>query len=129
MTATGQLERRVGVVEEEVNEVREMAQAAVQDVVQLRNRQAKVLNALRETQVEHGKTLEKHSTALAELRQTQLEHSVILGAHTQVLDGHTKALDGHTKILNEHTKTLAELAGGQRLIMRHLGISAEESTS
>lgn len=85
-----------------------------------------MLNALRETQVEHGKTLDEHSEALAELRQTQLEHSVILGAHTQVLDGHTKALDGHTKILNEHTKTLAELAGGQRLIMRHLGVAVRD---
>lgn len=83
------LEARVTHLEHSVTDVRQdaaaarvMAGAADRDVSEFRqvqNAHTKVLNALRETQVEHGKILG--------------EHGKILGEHGKILVEHGKRLD------------------------------------
>jgi hypothetical protein len=73
----------------------------------------RVLNALRETQLEQGRTLREQSRTLA-------EHGRELGAlrETQLEQGRTLA---------QHGQTLGSLAAGQAAIMRHLGITQPDS--
>lgn len=47
--------------------------------------QTRTLNALRETQLEQGRTLDEHSRKLD-------EHSRILGEHSRILGEHSRAL-------------------------------------
>ncbi len=58
----------------------------------------KTLNALRETQVEHGQTLAEHGKVLAE--------------HSRMLTEHSRMLTEHGRMLTEHGKVLGEIKTG-----------------
>jgi ribonuclease PH len=111
---------------------RAMAAMADRDVAEYRPEMrghTRVLNALRETQIEHGRTLAQHGRALGGLRETQVEHGRTLAEHGRALIEHGKALnqcirilDQHTRTLDDHGQALVTLTAGQAAIMQHLGI-------
>ena len=87
------LEARVDALEQEGpqrrNECKEFHQA-----------QIRVLNSVRETQIEHGETLKEHSTAIVKLhtevrglRETQLEHGRLLHEVGIGMAGIARSLD------------------------------------
>jgi hypothetical protein len=86
------LEERLAAVERELAQVRE-EWTVVQQAPLI---QARLLNALRETQVDHDRRL---------------------GKMERTLDGHTRVLDGHTHLLDEHTRLLVGLGHGQETIV------------
>jgi hypothetical protein len=103
------VEERVEAVEREVMVMREEWRVIQQTPLI----QARVLNALRETQIEqrltlqeHSQTLSEHGQALKDLRETQLEQGQIL--------------KGHGLILHEHGQVLHELRVGVAGIVRSL---------
>jgi hypothetical protein len=110
------LRARLVVVEDQVTQLAEDAAAtralaamADRDVAAFRQEMrghTRVLNALRETQLEQGRTLQEHGRELGALRETQLEQGLTLAQHGQ---------------------TLGSLAAGQAAIMRHLGITQPDS--
>lgn len=80
------------------------------------NAQTKTLQALHDTQSEHGDMLRTHGKALDDVRETQLEQGHTLHAmrvtqaeHSKVLGEHSTVLGEHTKILGEHSNALTEL--------------------
>ena len=56
-----------------------------------------LLNALRTTQSEQGRTLS--------------EHGRILNEHTRMLNEHTRVLNDHTRVLNDHTARFDAIDG------------------
>jgi chromosome segregation ATPase len=127
MVRTG-LRSRLKTVEVEVErltndvaETRIMAAKNDKDLAPFRQQlraHIRVLNALRDTQIEHGKTLDKHGKILGRLTAT-------VDQHTAKLDEHTAKLDEHTAKLDEHGVSLKTLVAGQAKIMEHLGITAD----
>jgi chromosome segregation ATPase len=124
------LRARLGVVEDQVTQLAEDAAAtralaamADRDVAAFRQEMrghTRVLNALRETQLEqgralqeHGRTLQEHGRELGTLRETQLEQG--------------RTLEEQSRTLGQHGQTLGSLAAGQAAIMRHLGITQPDS--
>lgn len=103
------LRARLVVVEDQVTQLvedaaatRALAAMADRDVATFRQEMrghTRVLNALRETQLEQGRTLQEHSRTLEEQSRT----------------------------LAQHGQTLGSLAAGQAAIMRHLGITQPDS--
>jgi division protein CdvB (Snf7/Vps24/ESCRT-III family) len=79
--------------------------------------QARLLNSLRATQLEHSLKLDEHSAKLDEHSAKLDEHSAKLDEHTAKLDEHTAKLDEHTVRLDAITVKLDVLAGGQELIV------------
>ena len=149
-----ELRNRLVVVEDQVARLidesattRAIAAMADRDIADFRQEMrghTRVLNALRQTQIEHGQTLERHSgmldrhttildrhsatldrhtTILDQHTETLDRHSAILDKHTATLDQHTTTLDQHTTTLDEHGDALTTLVAGQAAIMRHLGIA------
>lgn len=60
--------------------------------------QTRILNTLRETQLEQGRTLD--------------EHSRILGDHSRILGEHSRILGDHSQILGEHSRALVTVQAG-----------------
>jgi DNA-binding Lrp family transcriptional regulator len=100
----------------------------------------RVLNALRETQIEHtavfaehGAILAEHSTILAEHSTILAEHSTILAEHSTILAEHTTTLAEHTTILTEHSTVLAghttTLAEHSTVLAGHTTTLAEHTTT
>ena len=129
-TVEGKVER----LTKDVAETRIMAAKNDEDLAPFRQQMrahVRVLNALRETQLEQGKTLDNHGMILARLTGTVDQHTAKLGEHTAKLDEHTEKLDQHTIKLDRHTAMLDKqgekldtLVTGQALILEHLGVSA-----
>ncbi|MFF3910082.1 hypothetical protein ACFYZJ_29835 [Streptomyces sp. NPDC001848] len=71
-----------------------------------------LIRALRDTQLEQGRTLQQHSELLGALVAGQVEHG--------------KVLAEHSKVLAEHSKMLRSLAAGQAAVLDHLGITPPE---
>ena len=114
---------------------------------QSRRGQMAVLNSLRVTQIEHGRTLTELKTQVAGLdeRVSGLDERVAgldervaglegaVGRHTEVLAGHTEMLAGLDERVGQNTEMLSALdemveqrtdalAGKLDLVLRHLGI-------
>lgn len=108
---------------------------AVRDELRAHNR---VLEALRQTQVEQGvmlerqasvldlfgrslgyqaATLDQHSVTLDQHSATLAEHTVRLDQHTVTLAKHTVTLDQHTATLDQHTEMLGGLQEGVARIL------------
>ncbi|GHH83924.1 hypothetical protein [Streptomyces capitiformicae] len=124
-----ELRRRLEALEAQVHDVveqqaiiRHLAVSSDRDVAALqeqRRADRQLFHALRETQLEHGKTLREHSELLGVLVKGQIEHGKILAEHTKVLGEHSKTL-------GEHSTMLRSLAAGQAAILDHLGITPPE---
>ncbi|MGI8574954.1 MAG: hypothetical protein ACR2MA_06350 [Egibacteraceae bacterium] len=54
-----------------------------------------LLNALRQTQLEQGQTLDEHTRTLDEHTRTLAEHTRILDEHSHILTAHSGRLDSH----------------------------------
>jgi hypothetical protein len=138
------LRARLVVVEDQVTQLAEDAAAtralaamADRDVAAFRQEMrghTRVLNALRETQLEQGRTLQEHGRELGALRETQLEQGLTLEEHGRTLQEHGRELGAlrETQLeqgltLAQHGQTLGSLAAGQAAIMRHLGITQPDS--
>ena len=116
-----ELRNRLVVVEDQVARLiddgaatRAMAAMADRDVAEYRQEMrghTRVLNALRETQIEHGRTLAQHGETLAE--------------HGRMLAEHGRALGELRETQIQHGQALVTLAAGQAAIMRHLGIPGQ----
>jgi chromosome segregation ATPase len=139
-----ELRDRLVVVEDQVTQLAEDAAAtralaamADRDVAAFRQEMrghTRVLNALRETQLEQGRTLHEHGRELGALRETQLEQGRTLEEQGRTLQEHGRTLQAHSRMLEEqsrtlgqHGQTLGSLAAGQAAIMRHLGITEPDS--
>ena len=117
-----ELRNRLVVVEDQVARLidesaatRAIAAMADRDVADHRQEMrghTRVLNALRQTQIEQGETLSEHGRILSEYSQTLAEHGRILSEHTATLD--------------QHGQALGTLVAGQAAIMRHLGIDDDD---
>ena len=104
MTSPEDIERRLKAAESDAAAARVLAAGADRDCSEMKaelRSHTTVLNAVRETQVEQGKTLAGHGQILA-------GHSQILAGHSKTLAEHGQILAGHSRILAEHSKTLAE---------------------
>ena len=164
MSDIAELRNRLVVVEDQVARLidesaatRAIAAMADRDVADHRQEMrghTRVLNALRQTQIEQGETLAEHGRMLSDHtrtldRQTEMleQHTRTLDGHTEMLEQHTRTLDGHTEMLEQHTGTLDQhtetldqhtetldqhgqalgtLVAGQAAIMRHLGIDDDD---
>ncbi|MER6126903.1 hypothetical protein ABT173_30805 [Streptomyces sp. NPDC001795] len=78
------------------------------EIEELRRADMQLIRALRDTQLEQGRTLQQHSELLGALVAGQVEHGKILAEHS--------------KMLGEHGKMLRTLAAGQATILEHLGL-------
>jgi hypothetical protein len=124
------LRARLVVVEDQVTQLAEDAAAtralaamADRDVAAFRQEMrghTRVLNALRETQLEQGRTLQEHTRMLG-------EHTRMLGEHGRMLGEHGRMLGEQGRMLAGHGETLGSLAAGQAAIMRHLGIAPPDT--
>ncbi|MEU6216524.1 hypothetical protein ABZ845_03235 [Streptomyces sp. NPDC047022] len=147
MSEYDELRHRLEAVEARVEEVvqqhaatRNLAVGSDQDVAALqqqRRADMQLIHALRDTQLEQGRTLKQHSELLGALVAGQVEHGGVLAEHSKILADHSKILGEHSKILGEHSKTLAEhgktlgehsqmlrsLTAGQAAILEHLGLA------
>jgi chromosome segregation ATPase len=114
------LETRVDALEQEGaqrrNECKEFHQA-----------QIRVLNSLRETQIEHGETLKEHSTAIGGVQATLKEHSTAIGGVQATLKEHSTAIAnlgtevrGLRETQLEHGRLLHEVGIGMAGIARSL---------
>ena len=150
MSDIAELRNRLVVVEDQVARLidesaatRAIAAMADRDVADHRQEMrghTRVLNALRQTQIEQGETLAEHGRMLSDHtrtldRQTEMleQHTRTLDGHTEMLEQHTGTLDQHTETLDQHTETLDQhgqalgtLVAGQAAIMRHLGIDDDD---
>jgi hypothetical protein len=121
-----QLRGDVAHLRTESGETRALAWAVDLDLSLLMEARAKdrtLLNALRETQVEHGRTLTQLSTTVGglvvevaglvvkvgDLATGQAEHTRTLDQHTRTLDQHTRTLNHHGQMLTEHGQMLTEI--------------------
>jgi uncharacterized coiled-coil protein SlyX len=131
MSDIDELRDRVVVVEDKVEELgddsavtRALAAMSDRDVAVFHlvmRGHTRVLNALRETQLEHGQTLAEHGQTLAEQGQTLAEQGQTLAEHSQTLAEHSQTLAEHSQTLAEHSQTLGsmretQLAHGQTLV-------------
>jgi hypothetical protein len=131
------LRARLVVVEDQVTQLAEDAAAtralaamADRDVATFRQEMrghTRVLNALRETQLEQGGTLAEHGRILGEHTRTLGEHTRMLGEHGRMLGEHGRMLGEQGRTLAGHGETLGSLAAGQAAIMRHLGIAPPDT--
>ena len=94
---------------------------------QVQAAQSRELGVLRETQleqgrelVEHRRILDQHTTILDEQGKILDQHTTILGMHSQILDRHTAMLNQHTAMLDENSESLTSLVAGQAGLMRRL---------
>jgi hypothetical protein len=113
------VENKVGLLMEGLAVTHTLAAMTDRDVAgfsQTLRAHTRVLNALRETQVEQGQ-------ALSGLRETQVEQGQALSGlrETQVEQG--QALAQHTETLAANGQSLAEIVGKLDSITRHLGIA------
>lgn len=126
MSEYDELRHRLEAVEARVEEVvqqhaatRNLAVGAAQDVAALqqqRRADMQLIHAVRDTQLEQGRTLKQHSELLGALVAGQVEHG-------RVLAEHSKTLAEHGKTLGEHSEMLRSLAAGQAAILEHLGLT------
>jgi ABC-type transporter Mla subunit MlaD len=103
------LEAAVVRLDEDAVATRTLAALADRDVSEFRQAmgaQAKVLSALRETQIEHGRALERQQGLLDRQRAELRQQTLVLGQQTQTLERHTDTLDQQTQTLERHTDTL-----------------------
>ena len=143
MSDIAELRNRLVVVEDQVARLidesaatRAIAAMADRDVADHRQEMrghTRVLNALRQTQIEQGETLAEHGRMLSDHTRTLDRQTEMLEQHTRTLDGHTEMLEQHTGTLDQHTETLDQhgqalgtLVAGQAAIMRHLGIDDDD---
>lgn len=96
------VEERLTAVERELAQVRE-EWTVVQQAPLI---QARLLNALRETQVDHDRRL---------------------GKIEKKLDEHTRILGEHGQVLGEHTRLLVGLGNGQETLVSMLGTLIDRS--
>lgn len=121
-----ELRRRLEALEAQVHEVveqqattRHLAVNSDRDVAALqeqRRADRQLFHALRETQLEQGRTLREHGELLGALVKGQIEHGKALAEHSKVLAE-------QSKVLAEHSKQLGSLETGQAAILDHLGIT------
>lgn len=64
--------------------------------------------------------LRSHNRVLEALRETQVEQGLLLQEHSRVLGEHSRVLGEHSRILGEHGQVLGSLQGGVELIIRLL---------
>jgi hypothetical protein len=103
------LEARVDEVVEQQATTRNLAVGSDRDVAALqeqRRADMQLIRALRDTQLEHGRTLHQHGELMGALVAGQVEHG---------------------RILAEHSGMLRSLAAGQAAVLDHLGIAPPES--
>ncbi|HSK95977.1 MAG TPA: hypothetical protein VK891_05100, partial [Euzebyales bacterium] len=111
MSAIDELRERLVAVEERIDELainaaatRAMAAMADRDVAKFRpamSGHTRALNALRETQIEQGRTLAEHTRLLD-------EHGRKLDEQGRVLEEHGRKLDEQGRVLEEHGRKLDE---------------------
>ncbi len=119
------LEEEMVVVHREVAEARELAAGADQDVADYRAElrgHTRVLNALRETQLEQGQVLAQHGQVLAQHGQVLAQHGQALAQHGQAitvliervdqLDGRVDQLTGTVNFIrDQHGARLNDIVG------------------
>lgn len=106
------LEHRVSKAQQDASAARALAGAADRDCSEFRRTQlahTKVLNALRETQIEQGGQLAEHGRILREHGRSLREHGRMLREHGRILDKHSTILQEHTSMLTEHGQRLGAL--------------------
>ncbi|MEU8586902.1 hypothetical protein AB0C59_07835 [Streptomyces sp. NPDC048664] len=140
MSEYDELRHRLEAVETRVDEVaqqqastRRLAVGADQDVAALqqqRRADMQVIRALRDTQLEQGRTLKQHGELLGALVAGQVEHGRILEEHSRVLGEHGRTLEEHGGLLRslaegqaQHSEMLRSLAAGQTAILERLGLT------
>ena len=113
------LENRVGILEQEVAQLREqaalsssdataarvLAAGADRDVSEVRSElraHTRALNALRETQLEQGRMLTEHGQMLT-------EHAQMLGEYGQMLGEYGRAITGIRQQLGDHGLAIVSL--------------------
>ena len=120
-----------------------MAAMADRDVAAYRQEMRahiRVINALRETQLEQGQVLAGHTRelgalreALGALREAQVEQGRELAEHRRILDEHTAILHALTAILNEHGRALEQhtvmLSEHGRALEQHTVMLSEQGTA
>jgi len=90
------LETRVDTLTTEVRHATDLGVTASREALTARaahQQNIELLNALRMTQAEHGRTLAEHSQTLAEHTQTLAEHTQTLAEHGRTLAEHTGRFD------------------------------------
>jgi hypothetical protein len=101
----GDLENRVGILEQEVAQLREQAALSSSDATA-----ARVLAAGADRDVSEVRSeLRAHTRALNALRETQLEQGRMLAEHGRILDEHGRILDEHGRMLIEHGRAIVSL--------------------
>jgi hypothetical protein len=101
----GDLANRVGILEQEVAQLREQAALSSSDATA-----ARVLAAGADRDVSEVRSeLRAHTRALNALRETQLEQGRMLAEHGRVLDEHGRILDEHGRMLIEHGRAIVSL--------------------
>jgi hypothetical protein len=106
------------VVEQQAT-TRNLAFGSDRDVATLREQRRadmQLIRALRDTQLEHGRTLQQHGKLMGALVAGQVEHGRILAEHSRILAEHGGTLAGHGGMLRSP-------AAGQAAILDHLGIA------
>ncbi|MGH3468358.1 MAG: hypothetical protein ACRDQF_11570, partial [Thermocrispum sp.] len=104
-----ELRSRIVSAETDAAAARTLAAGADRDVGEVRaelRAHTSALNALRETQLEQGHTLAKHTTLL-------VAHGTILAEHGRVLDEHGRKLDANGRKLDANGRKLD--ANGRKL--------------
>lgn len=89
MSESTEIHDRVSRLEQQMTEVRYLATKADREAsgnTAVLRGQVGILNAISETQREHGQTLAKHTKILADHSRTLADHGRTLGEHTKMLD-------------------------------------------
>jgi chromosome segregation ATPase len=116
------LEARVEEVAEQQAATRHLAVNSDRDVAALqeqRRADMQLLQDLRTTQIEHGRTLKELGTTVGVLLTGQIELA-------RVQDQHTETLAKHTETLDRHTETLDRLVTAVDAIAQRLGVAPPE---
>lgn len=116
MSDLDEIRERLGTLEEAVDRLRADAAARREDVTATRT-----LAALADRDAAEVRgALRGHTQVLNALRESQIEHGQVLGAlvagqhrHDEVLDRHSEVLDRHGVMLDGLTTAVAAIAEGQ----------------
>ncbi|MER5542984.1 hypothetical protein ABT072_11165 [Streptomyces sp. NPDC002589] len=115
MSEMEELRRRVEALEAEVHDMRE-EQAATRHLAVNSDRDVAALQEQRRADMQ----------LMQALRQTQLEHSKMLVAHGKVLEAHTKTLEEHSKLLGALVSGQVAMMEQFQAITSHFGITPPE---
>jgi hypothetical protein len=106
MSEVDHLRLRIDRIEAELAEVRAKAESA-ETLARFADRDASDIKA------SHAGIVH----TLNALRETQLEHGQTLAGHTEVLAGHSQVLAGHTQVLAEHSQAHGKTLAGIEQIL------------